>query len=83
MLYMFIYTTIGRMPTSITLWEILTKFSHRMTESTEKKTKKTKAYTCTQYLNNINISLGDIYMLNHACVFMCIYICICVYETRL
>ena len=37
MLYMFIYTTIGRLPTSITSWEILTKFSHRMTESTEKK----------------------------------------------
>lgn len=42
MLYMFIYTTIGRMPTSITSWENLTKFSHRMTESTEKKKKKQK-----------------------------------------
>ena len=43
MLYMFIYTTIGRMPTSITSWEILTKFTHRMTESTEKKNKKNKS----------------------------------------
>lgn len=40
MLYMFIYTTIGRMPTSITLWEILTQFSHRMTESTKKTKQK-------------------------------------------
>ena len=79
MLYMFIYTTIGRLPTSITSWEILTKFSHRMTESTEKKKQqKTKAYTCRQYLNNINISLGNIYMLSHACVFMCIYMYMCI-----
>ena len=43
--------------------------------------KQTKAYTCGQYLNNLNISLGDIYMLSHACVFtyIYIYVCVCMY----
>ena len=49
MLYMFIYTTIGRMPTSITSWEILTQFSHRMTESTKNKQTNKSIYMWTVF----------------------------------